>query len=328
MINADWDARRKYFVCECECGVQTTTLASHVLSGKTKSCGCFGALVGGIRARKGHGEISGTYWSAIKSSARIRKISFDLSIEDGWELFLNQERKCAITKLPLSFYTSNRRLNKKNQTASLDRINNKLGYVKGNVWWVHKTVNRLKSDLDLSELLFWVSKIASYKIPIKEHERPSWENYFIGIAHVISSRSHDVHTKHGCIITDRENKILSTGYNGFAKSLKDNLLPTTRPEKYDYMIHAETNAVLNAKKDLSGCTAWVTGESCNSCLMNMWQAGIERVVCDDRYGSILLDEHTRRVRANFLSQTGMKFEILKADLSWLQGIYDIFLSDC
>lgn len=40
-------------------------------------------------------------------------------------------------------------------TASLDRKDNKLGYEEGNVWWVHKMVNRLKNNYSLEELLYW-----------------------------------------------------------------------------------------------------------------------------------------------------------------------------
>ena len=42
---------------------------------------------------------------------------------------------------------------------SLDRIDSKKGYVKGNVQWVHKTVNRLKMDLSEEELMYWCNLI-------------------------------------------------------------------------------------------------------------------------------------------------------------------------
>jgi hypothetical protein len=38
-------------------------------------------------------------------------------------------------------------------TASLDRINNKLGYVKGNVHWVHKDINLMKQCFDLDHFV-------------------------------------------------------------------------------------------------------------------------------------------------------------------------------
>ena len=41
--------------------------------------------------------------------------------------------------------------------------------------------------------------------------RPDWNNYFLGIAKVVAQRSHDQHTKHGCVITDAEHRILGVG---------------------------------------------------------------------------------------------------------------------
>ena len=48
--------------------------------------------------------------------------------------------------------------------------------------------------------------------------RPNWTDYFLGLAKVASQRSHDIHTQHGCVITDRNNRILGVGYNGFPKA--------------------------------------------------------------------------------------------------------------
>ena len=75
--------------------------------------------------------------------------------------------------------------------------------------------------------------------------RPSWTDYFLGLAKVASQRSHDIHTQHGCVITDRLNRILGVGYNGYPKNVDDDSLPTSRPEKYAWMIHAERNALAN-----------------------------------------------------------------------------------
>ena len=61
--------------------------------------------------------------------------------------------------------------------------------------------------------------------------RPDWNNYFLGIAKVVAQRSHDQHTKHGCVITDAVHRILGVGYNGFPKGMNDSKLPLTRPEK-------------------------------------------------------------------------------------------------
>ncbi len=68
--------------------------------------------------------------------------------------------------------------------------------------------------------------------------RPNWIDYFLGLAKVVSQRSHDVHTKHGCVIADKNHRILGVGYNGFPHSLDDAQLPTNRPDKYFWIIHS------------------------------------------------------------------------------------------
>jgi dCMP deaminase len=126
--------------------------------------------------------------------------------------------------------------------------------------------------------------------------RMTWDEMFLINALIWSAKSHDSQTKHGCIIA-KNNTILSTGYNGFIRDIDDSVLPTTRPEKYDFMIHAEHNAILNcARNGIStiGATAYITGEPCNNCLQYMWQAGITRVVYSDLVESNmnLSHEHT------------------------------------
>ena len=105
-----------------------------------------------------------------------------------------------------------------------------------------------------------------------------WDLYFMKIARAVSIRSPDLHTKHGCVLVDSRNRIISTGYNGPIKGLSNDSVPTTRPEKYLWMIHAEDNAVLFAKCDLEGTTAYITGYPCAPCFRRLVQAGVKRIV--------------------------------------------------
>lgn len=115
--------------------------------------------------------------------------------------------------------------------------------------------------------------------------RPSKDEYFMMLAHAVSSRSLDPDTKHGCIAVDREGAILSTGYNGPPRGVNDSLIPTTRPEKYAYMIHSEQNCIANAARvgtPLEGCIFYVTGIPCNVCMNLMYQVGAEELVLTTR----------------------------------------------
>ena len=106
----------------------------------------------------------------------------------------------------------------------------------------------------------------------------NWDSYFMTIANVVSIRSPDPNTKHGCIIVDSNNRIISTGYNGPVKGYPNNKIDLKRPNKYTWMIHAEDNAVLFARCDLTDTTAYITGHPCAPCFRRLVQAGIKRIV--------------------------------------------------
>lgn len=151
--------------------------------------------------------------------------------------------------------------------------------------------------------------------------RPNWNEYFLGIARVVSLRSHDVQTKHGCVITDSNHRILGVGYNGFPKGLEDTQLPNTRPEKYPWMIHAERNALSNCVIRPDNGIAYVTGQSCNDCIMALWQEGIRKVYMQNSHGTHLFDENNRTIFEKFVSMSGIDIEYLEPNFSWLEKAY-------
>lgn len=113
-------------------------------------------------------------------------------------------------------------------------------------------------------------------------ERPGWDEYFLEIAEQVSRRSPDPNTKHGCVLVDRDNRVISTGYNGPVAGLPNEMVPLTRPEKYDWFIHAEDNAVAFSRCDLRGATAYVTGAPCAACMRRLLQVGVSRIVYGGR----------------------------------------------
>lgn len=148
--------------------------------------------------------------------------------------------------------------------------------------------------------------------------RPSWHQYFLGLAKIISLRSHDSQTQHGCVITDQNHRILGVGYNGFPKGLDDNKLPNTRPDKYPWMIHAERNALSNCVIRPDHGIAYVTGQCCNNCIMSLWQEGITQVYMANSHGTHLFDEKQKEMFNTFISMSQLKIEYLDLDLSWIQ----------
>lgn len=94
---------------------------------------------------KGFEEISGSYWGHIKSGAKSRNLEFNITIKYVWDLWKSQNGRCILTNLPIHLPKSKQ--DKYRHTASLDRIDSNKGYIKGNVQWVHKDINSLKSNL-------------------------------------------------------------------------------------------------------------------------------------------------------------------------------------
>lgn len=142
---AESEKWRSKISCICECGNECIKDYYYVFKGITKSCGClYKENLDKLSFKaKGYGEISGTYMDKIKQNAKRREVL--INIEYLWNLFLSQNRKCALSGLDLYFSTWK---NNSSQTASLDRIDSKIGYVKGNVQWIHKHINNMKQDYD------------------------------------------------------------------------------------------------------------------------------------------------------------------------------------
>lgn len=142
---------------ECVCGKKKYLKRNNLL--RNKSCGCKKIELQRAAVFKGYKEIYATHWNDIKYAAKQRKLRFDITIEDAWELFIKQNRQCALTGEPLIF---NSKCWIYDGTASLDRIDSTKGYVKGNVQWVHKRVNMMKQQYSTEEFFHWCKKIVEY----------------------------------------------------------------------------------------------------------------------------------------------------------------------
>lgn len=112
--------------------------------------------------RKGVGDITASFWHGVKHGAekRGRKIEFNITIEYAWELFLKQDRKCALSGIELKFHETGELRNC--TTASLDRIDSSVGYIEGNVQWVHKNINTMKHDFKQEDFIEYCRKITEF----------------------------------------------------------------------------------------------------------------------------------------------------------------------
>lgn len=103
-----------------------------------------------------------------------------------------------------------------------------------------------------------------------------WDRRFLGLAKTVSTWSKDPSTRVGAVLADEHHRVISLGYNGPAQGLEDEGLD--RDRKLMRTLHAEMNAILFARRDLTGATIYVTHPPCANCAATIVQVGIDRVV--------------------------------------------------
>ena len=167
----------------------------------------------------------------------------------------------------------------------------------------------------------WLRKTMSEK----RKDYISWDEYFMGVAHLAALRSKDPNTQVGACIVSTDNKILSMGYNGLPNGCSDDEFPWARSAddgdelktKYPYTVHSELNAILNYRgPGLEGARLYVTLFPCNECAKAVIQSGIKTVIYEeDKYRNApnniasarLL--HAAGVRCVRYQRTGRRIEI-------------------
>lgn len=117
------------------------------------------------------------------------------------------------------------------------------------------------------------------------------------MAQTVAKLSKDESTKVGAVIVSSDNKKCSMGYNAFAAGVEETQEKWQRPRKYEYVIHAEENAILNCPFDKTGCTIYITHQPCHKCIARLKNAGIRRIVYNLEYKNLqykdIWDEHVK-----------------------------------
>ena len=134
-------------------------------------------------------------------------------------------------------------------------------------------------------------------------DRPSWDEYFMEIADVVTKRSNCVSRKVGAVITV-DNQIITTGYNGAPKGLhhcvdaggclrKLNKIESGTRQEVCRAAHAEQNAIISAAVrgvSIKGGTLYVNTYPCSICTRMIINAEIKRIVYDSDYSDSLSKE--------------------------------------
>jgi dCMP deaminase len=112
-------------------------------------------------------------------------------------------------------------------------------------------------------------------------DRPSWDEYFMATAMLISTRSPCERLHVGCVIVSggtRKNRIVAAGYNGFLPGTPH--VSRLREGHEQATVHAEQNAIADAARRgsaVEGCVAYVTHYPCINCAKILAASGIAEI---------------------------------------------------
>jgi hypothetical protein len=115
----------------------------------------------------GKGQIIGSFMYQMRQSADTRNLERPLldGSDEGYD-YLNEiiTEVCPLSGRPLTFPKFS---GDQSKTASLDRIDSSLGYVKGNVRWVHKTVNIMKKNMGDAQFMDLIEDMVEHCVVAK-----------------------------------------------------------------------------------------------------------------------------------------------------------------
>ena len=149
----------------------------------------------------------------------------------------------------------------------------------------------------------------------KKVSRPPWDDYFLGVAELISRRSTCLRRKVGAIIV-KERRILSTGYNGAPAGLphcdqvgclrRKRRIPAGERHELCRGLHAEQNAIIQAALygvSIKNATIYATHHPCSVCAKMIINAGLNRIVIAKGYPD--------KMASQMLKQAGISVEKMK-----------------
>lgn len=104
-----------------------------------------------------------------------------------------------------------------------------------------------------------------------------WDNRFYSLALEVANWSKDPNKKVGCVVISPDKRKVSYGYNGFPANISDDSRLNNRKIKNELSLHAEVNAILNAKENLASWNLYCSEAICSHCALVIIQAGITKV---------------------------------------------------
>jgi len=159
------DGRTKWKL-QCDCGKYTVAPFNNLKHKGVISCGCYKKETSFDNKWRGIGSLGLDHFNSIKRGAKTRDLDFNITLQYASDLFNKQNKRCALSGKVITLSSNRKRLK---PTASLDRINNDLGYVEGNVQWVHREINIAKNVVNNEEFIKICKDVTSFN---KKRKRP------------------------------------------------------------------------------------------------------------------------------------------------------------
>ena len=124
-------------------------------------------------------------------------------------------------------------------------------------------------------------------------ERPDWDSYFMNIADVVKTRSPD-RTKVGAVLVSlKDHRIISTGYNALSAGIDEkNIDWSNRELVYKLIIHAELNVLLYSQSKFEDAILYCTLSPCKDCVKLLSATKIKKVIYKDEYKDF---EHSKEL---------------------------------
>ena len=149
-------------------------------------------------------------------------------------------------------------------------------------------------------------------------KRLKWDQRYLKLAYGIAQWSKDPSSKIGAVTVGAKGQVLSQGFNGFPRGLKDDYdRLNDRETKYKYVVHAEMNAIYNATYNgtsLDGATLYVYGlPTCSECAKGIIQVGIKRVVMPASPGMPEKWKDSWLTSMSFFKEAGVDFDFIDFD---------------
>ena len=152
-----------------------------------------------------------------------------------------------------------------------------------------------------------------FEPPAKRWQTPKWDKRFHELANHVANWSKDPSTKVGAVVSGLDKVDVALGYNGFPPRIKDDDRLLKREKKYNLIIHAEENALANARFDVRGATIYSTHFPCVNCSKSIIARGLSYVAAP-KPGADYLSRWEKEIRESkkMFKEAGVKIIWLRS----------------